>query len=196
VATTPVKPIIVGFYGADTPFTFPNGFRYPDGSPAGGGNQTMMRIGNTLLGEGFQAKTFTSLAWESAYQWLLSNLDLNGDGKYDPSDGDEQRPIEIYGHSWGGITALQLAQNINTSASFVDKDISVVATIDPVTILRFTSGWVPGNVNFFWNRYQTDNTDINILGLIAPRGKENITRLRARVRPRGPEHNRGYWACN
>jgi pimeloyl-ACP methyl ester carboxylesterase len=153
-ASVPGGPIIVGFYGANAWLGGHNG-----------GNERMVEIGNTILDRGFQQKTFNSLSINSAYNWLLDHLDLNDDGKYDPTNGDQAREIKIYGHSWGGTTAAQLTQRIKNSSSFVAKTVHRLFLIDPVVTLRFTSGWVPDNVLGFQNEYQTKGTGVVILGV-------------------------------
>jgi len=139
--------ITVGFYGADTWFTFPNE-----------GNQKMMQIGKDVGA----ARMFHSLSHRRALHFLLSRLDTNGDGKYD--ECDEAEPIKIFGHSWGAISAAKLAGEIMSSPKFRKKDVAVLAVIDPVATLRLPPTSVPSNVVRFWNRYQTHGQRVVILG--------------------------------
>jgi len=133
----PLGLLTVGFYGADLWWTFPNA-----------GNQEMDRIGQAVGA----SKMFHSLSHEAAFQYVLKQLDKNGDGKYDSCDGKE--PIKIFGWSWGGISAAKLARKIQDSDKFRIKDVEIVATIDPVATLRLPPTSVPSNVAFVWNRYQ------------------------------------------
>jgi hypothetical protein len=94
-------PVIIGFYGADTWIGGPNW-----------GNDLMVEIGQALVGQGFDQKTYWSRQYPKAYKELLSKLDFNRDGKYEPGKGDVKRDIRIYGHSWGGLSAILLSQQI------------------------------------------------------------------------------------
>jgi len=146
--------ITIGFYGADTWFTFPNE-----------GNKKMMQIGQEVGA----AKMFRSLSHRAAFRFLLSQLDTNGDGKYDECDKEE--PIKIFGHSWGAISAVKLAREIYFSPKFKRKDIQIVAVIDPVKILRLPPFGVPNNVKTFQNWYQTKGTGVrpfNFHGRLLP----------------------------
>lgn len=131
------------------------------------------------IGQAVGAKMFGSNHGFSAYTWLLKELDVNKDGKYDPAKGDCKRPVRVFGHSWGAYTAVKdFAQRIKNRRQFVDKNIEVLALIDPVKTARGFVGLTPGNfptvpdnVSFLWNRYQTGNTDIGIpIVNVQPRG--------------------------
>ncbi|HVT87427.1 MAG TPA: hypothetical protein VHD56_01130 [Tepidisphaeraceae bacterium] len=100
-----------------------------------------------------------------AFNWLLNILDLNYDGDYDPSDGDQSRDIYIYGHSWGGASAIFTAQAINSNVHFVNHTIAKLATIDPVFFGRFGPAYVPGNVVDFRNWYQSAGNRVTLLNI-------------------------------
>ncbi len=160
VAGTSGGPIIVGFYGAEHHMTRLDTQGNPvdaDGNPLGDndhlndGNIEMHKIGQRLQGLGFETRLFWATSEARAFDWLLKRLDLNGDGKYDPAHGDQSRSIEIYGHSWGGTSAVVLANDIRTSAKFEDHTVAKLATIDPVRFGRFTSANVGQNVLQFRN---------------------------------------------
>jgi hypothetical protein len=133
-------------YGADTWIGGPNW-----------GNDLMTGIGQTLIGQGFDQKTYWSREHPKAYKELLKKLDFNRDGKYEPGKGDIKRDIRIYGHSWGGLSAILLTQRIQKAdARFVDDSVDILATIDPVYFGRTGkdyAGGVQNNVRYFWNRY-------------------------------------------
>ena len=176
-----VKPVIVGFFGANGP-----GWVYPEGG-LNAGNVELVKIANDVGalsgGDNYKHRLFLDESRASAFGALLKQLDTNGDGKYDPyhpviRNGqelppDQLRSIEIFGHSWGGYTAVQLAMQINNSRAFAaDNSIALLATIDPVSFLRAVDGPtdVPSNVSTYWNRYRSKGAGVNILGLINPHG--------------------------
>jgi RHS repeat-associated protein len=123
--------ITVGFYGADTWFTFPNA-----------GNVKMQEIASRL-----HAPLFDSLGVGYAYRYLLANAKCGED-------------IKIFGWSWGGVSAVKLARWIKDSSQFSNHSVSVVAVVDPVSKLRFPPWSVPDNVRYFWNRYETRGTGV------------------------------------
>lgn len=132
--------VTVGFYGADTPFTFPNE-----------GNIKMKAIADEL-----GAPIYRSLAIYPAYDYLLRYFRSK-------SDCDNDEPIKIFGHSWGGISAVKLARWVGRSELRHHK--VIVAVIDPVPTLRLPPTSVPSNVTYFWNRYQTHGRRVTILGV-------------------------------
>ena len=90
---------------------------------------------------------------------MSAKLDYNKDGKYEPGRGDAKRDIRIYGHSWGGLSAVLLSQQIQKADSkFIDDSVAILATIDPVYFGRTSknfAGGVQNNVKRFWNRYES-----------------------------------------
>ena len=80
-----------------------------------------------------------------AFVDLLRYLDTNKDGTYNPPC-DTKEPIKIFGWSWGGASAVELANRIKRSPKFKDKEVQVLVTIDPVTLLRPANHTVPDNV--------------------------------------------------
>jgi len=151
-------PVIVGLWGLDLPFH------------ANGDN---LQTPNALFKKDIDDAGGRSFQWDqervSALPWLLKQLDTNGDGKYDPNNGDVRRTILIAGYSWGGWSAIALAQDIQNSNKFVDKSIALLATVDPVNILRGDPGPVPSNVQEYWNRYESDG-NYSIAGLVTVNG--------------------------
>lgn len=139
--------IVIGLYGADIWGVFPNA-----------GNKKMAdiatRVGTTTTSWG--GPLFYARSVLPAFDHLLKQLDTNEDGKYDPNCGDKKDDVKIFGWSWGGSSAVELTRMIRRSAKFRDKEVKVLVTIDPVTLLRGPStGTVPDNVLFFANFYQT-----------------------------------------
>ena len=163
VANTPVNAIdpfglvILGFYGADISYRWPNA-----------GNQKLEEISTTLeqydtvlrprrihgMPPTWPKRLYQSRDDATAFNDLLNYLDTNKDGFYNPPC-DDKEPIKIFGWSWGGASAVELANRIKNSPKFKDKEIQVVVTIDPVTIIRPSSHTVPDNVQFFANFIQT-----------------------------------------
>ena len=135
----PLGLVTVGFYGADTPFTFPNE-----------GNVKMKEIANEL-----GAPIYRSTAIYPAYEYLLKYF------RNQPGCTNDE-PIKIFRHSWGGISAVKLSRWIGRSELRNHK--VVVAVIDPVRTLRLPPTSVPSNVASFWNRYQTHGNGVVILG--------------------------------
>ena len=158
--------IIVGFYGAELPGQFPNS-----------GNVVMQSIAQSVgastgnWGKGGWPKNmaggpdkllFNSTAIIPALDYLLKQLDTNGDGVYDPDNGcDTKQDIKIFGWSWGGVSAVDLARQIRSSSKFKNKEVAFIGVIDPVTTGRvISSSKVTNNVKQFWNRYQTKGADL------------------------------------
>jgi RHS repeat-associated protein len=162
--------IIVGFYGADTSYRWPHG-RYPDGTPYG--NQLLEEISGIMemyekvLRPGSQWRTYPlyhSRADSQAFSDLLRYLDTNKDGYYNPPC-DNEETIKLFGWSWGGASAVELANRINDSDKFKKKNVGLVAVIDPVTAFRTGKHTVPSNVYRLWNRYQRNGRNVLPLGL-------------------------------
>jgi RHS repeat-associated protein len=133
--------VIVGFYGADTPFTFPND-----------GNKVMQEIAGAV-----KAPLFRSNAIYPAYRYLVNYFSSNGPGCTNLTES-----IKIFGHSWGGISAVKLARWVGRSGPL--RNVALVAVIDPVGTLRWPPTSVPRNVQRFWNRYQTHGKGVTIIG--------------------------------
>jgi hypothetical protein len=131
-AMTPVEDlehITVGFYGADTPFTFP--------IPA---NIEIKRIADAV-----NASMYQWFQIGEAYRHLLNHFRHKG--------CTNNARIKIFGWSWGSIAAIKLSRSLGRS-ELRNHEIDVFA-IDPVSTLRFPSAKVPSNVTYFWNRYET-----------------------------------------
>lgn len=156
-AIDPFGLVIVGFYGADFSYKWPN-----DGNLKLESISAQLASFDTVLRpakiHGFPPPRpyplYPSRADGEAFDDLLRYLDTNKDGDYNPPC-DNKEPIKIFGWSWGGASAVELANRIKNSSKFKDKDIKVVVAIDPVTILRPSSHRVPNNVFFFANFYQS-----------------------------------------
>jgi len=118
-----------------------------------GKNQGNQYIHDTIAPR-LGAKMFRSASDAAAERWLLQTLDKNKDGIYDPNCGDDRDSIKIFGWSWGGPSAVQLAQRIKRNERFRENQIAVVFAIDPVTTAR-GNATVPSNVSRFYNAYQT-----------------------------------------
>ena len=128
---------IVGFFGADV---------WGSGD-SNEGNQKMRAIANSI-----HCPIYRSLDIWDPYQYLLSTV----------SSSSPDEPIKIFGHSWGGISAVKLARWVGRSP-LRNHEIDVY-TIDPVSTLRFPPTSVPSCVSYFWNRYETHGNGVTILG--------------------------------
>ena len=104
---------------------------------------------------------YRSLDIWDPYQYLL-NYFRSGKGGCNNNE-----PIKIFGHSWGGISAVKLSRWLGRS-ELRNHEIDVY-TIDPVSLLRTRPISVPSAVTYFWNRYQT--TGGPVLGPIALHGR-------------------------
>ena len=153
--------VIVGFYGADISFRWPNA-----------GNvwleemSDMLAVNETVLRPRAGARPsrlYESRDIDTAFDDLLSYLDTNQDGVY--SSCDNQEPIKIFGWSWGGYSAIKLAKKILDSPKFLSKKVDLVAVIDPVPFGRIGTRKVSPNVLNFWNRYETKGQGVTILGI-------------------------------
>jgi len=154
--------VIVGFYGADLSYSSPNWGNelLEEASALLEENEKVLRPS----GGGRDYRLYHSRAAGQAFADLLRYLDSNNDGYYDPPC-DSEEPIKIFGWSWGGASAIQLANLIRGSENFKKKDIEVVAVIDPVTKFRTADHKVHENVHRLWNRYQRHGANVLPLGL-------------------------------
>jgi hypothetical protein len=146
--TDPLGLIIIAFYGAD----------YWGSGEGSGANPEILQIAKDV---GAKLPPYRSLDIWDPYQYLL-NYFRNGPGKC------SNEPIKIFGHSWGGISAVKLSRWLGRS-ELRNHEIDVY-TIDPVRILRLPPTSVPSNVKYFWNRYQTHGGPV--LGPIALHGRK------------------------
>lgn len=132
-------------------------------------------------------KVYADLTCKSRQSGNL--MDTNSDGQYDPTgywtqkggvsvyhrgkwaghEPDVRRSLRIFGHSWGGLSAINLAQKISTDKDFkYHNTIDVVAVIDPVDIGRGPLGSVNNNVRTFWNRYESKTNAQDEIPLLIP----------------------------
>jgi RHS repeat-associated protein len=147
--TDPLGLVIVGFYGANAWFSSPNE-----------GNVKMKDIADAV---GAGDHIYRSLDIWDPYQYLL-NYFRDGPGRC------SNEPIKIFGHSWGGISAVKLSRWIGRSA--LRNHETDVYVIDPVSKLRLPPTSVPSNVKYFWNRYQTAGQGVYIPGVGAVHGRK------------------------
>jgi len=161
-AIDPLGLVIVGFYGADISYRWPNA-----------GNEVLEQLSGVMesyekvLRPSSQWRTYPLYQSRADYQAffdLLRYLDTNKDGYYNPPC-DNEETIKIFGWSWGGASAVELANRIKDSDKFKKKNVGIVAVIDPVTAFRTGKHTVPDNVYRFWNRYQRNGRDVMPFGL-------------------------------
>ena len=109
---------------------------------------------------GVHVATFESYRGKEAHEKVLTLLDTNHDGDLSSAEKQNARII-IYGHSWGGSQALDLARKLER------EGIPVLLTIqvDSVRKLRQNDAVIPANVAQAANFYQPN-------GLL--RGRANI----------------------
>jgi RHS repeat-associated protein len=168
-AIDPLGLVIVGFYGFDRSYRWPN-----PGNVQLGEYSAIMEMYETVLRPQNQSdwgvyRLYSSRADFQAFFDLLRYLDTNKNGYYDPPC-DNEETIKIFGWSWGGASAVELANKINSSSRFKKKDVGLVAVIDPVTFMRPGNHVVPSNVYRLWNRYQRNGGPV--LGGISIHGDQ------------------------
>jgi len=97
---------------------------------------------------GMDVETFESYHKGNARNWVLSLLDTNHDGTLTAGEKQNARII-IYGHSWGGSEAIDLAREL-------EKDgVPVLLTVQVDTIsFRHNDRFIPANVTRAANFYQ------------------------------------------
>jgi hypothetical protein len=150
--------VIVGFYGADISYRWP--------VPANEWLEWLssgLETAEPVLRPKSASRPYAlyhSRADGQAFSDLLRYLDTNKDGEYNPSFCDSEQPIKIFGWSWGGASAVELANRIQNSDKFKKKDVELVAVIDPVTAFRIGDHVVHGNVHRLWNRYQRNGRNV------------------------------------
>ncbi len=134
--------VIVGFYGADTWWNFPNA-----------ANKQMKEIADAV---GAGDHIYRSLDIMDPYQYLLKYFLAEpgtGDCNLNPTE-----PIKIFGYSWGGISAVKLSRWLGRS-SLRNHEIDVYV-IDPVAKLRLPPTSVPSCVTKFSSRYETHGNTV------------------------------------
>ena len=100
---------------------------------------------------GVDVETFESYHGEKARKKILGLLDTNHDGTLTPDEKQNGRII-IYGHSWGGSEAINLARKL-------EKDgVKVLLTIqvDSISKIHQNDAVIPANVAQAANFYQSD----------------------------------------
>jgi hypothetical protein len=100
---------------------------------------------------GVDIETFESYRGQAARNRILSLLDTDQDGKLTPAEKQGARVI-LYGHSWGGSEAVQVAREL-------DKDgVPVLLTIQVDSVSHFFQNdqIIPPNVAAAANFYQPD----------------------------------------
>ena len=97
---------------------------------------------------GMDVETFESYHKGNARNWVLSLLDTNHDGTLTAGEKQNARII-IYGHSWGGNEAIDLAREL-------EKDgVPVLLTVQVDSIsFRHNDRFIPANVTRAANFYQ------------------------------------------
>ncbi len=100
---------------------------------------------------GVDVETFESYHGERAQKRIQRLLDTNQDGTLSPEEKQKARII-IYGHSWGGSEAIDLARKLGKNG------IPVLLTIQVDSIPRFRQNdtVIPANVAQAANFYQPD----------------------------------------
>jgi pimeloyl-ACP methyl ester carboxylesterase len=99
---------------------------------------------------GVDVETFESYHGNEARKEVLSLLDTNHDGTLTPDEKQNGRVI-IYGHSWGGSEAINLARKL-------EKDgVKVLLTIqvDSISKIHQNDAVIPANVAQAANFYQS-----------------------------------------
>jgi hypothetical protein len=97
---------------------------------------------------GVQVETFESYRKGRARNRILDLLDVNHDGNLTPGEKQQARII-IYGHSWGGSEAINLARKL-------EKDgirVLLIVQVDSISILH-NDRVIPANVTRAANFYQ------------------------------------------
>jgi hypothetical protein len=100
---------------------------------------------------GVQVETFESYHGERAEKKVLSFLDTNHDRTLTPEEKSKARII-IYGHSWGGSEAINLARKL-------EKDgipVALTVQVDSVAKIHEDDAVIPANVAQAVNLYQTN----------------------------------------
>jgi hypothetical protein len=100
---------------------------------------------------GVDVETFESYHGNEARKKVLSLLDTNHDGTLTPDEKQNGRVI-IYGHSWGGSEAINLARKL-------EKDgVKVLLTIqvDSISKVHQNDAVIPANVAQAANFYQSE----------------------------------------
>lgn len=98
---------------------------------------------------GMDVETYESYHGENALKEILSVLDSNHDGTLSPAEKHNARII-IYGHSWGGSEAIELARELGK------ENIPVLLTIQVDSVSKFhqNDAVIPSNVAEAANFYQ------------------------------------------
>jgi len=134
-SVSPGETIVVGFVG---------GFESPNDDHRG-----VRRLAVTLSAmPGVRVETFSNHQRRAARTWLKKALDADANGVLDEQERASARVI-LYGQSWGGAAAINLAQELGK------RGIPVLLTVQ-VDSVGFRDGTVPANVHAAVNFYQHD----------------------------------------
>ena len=104
----------------------------------------------TAFPVGVDVETFESYHGNSARKRVLSLLDTNHDGTLTSEEKQKARII-IYGHSWGGSEAINLARKLG------EEGIPVLLTVqvDSISKIHQNDAAIPANVAEAANFYQS-----------------------------------------
>jgi hypothetical protein len=111
-----------------------------------------VQLASKLRGEyptGVAVETFESYRKDRAFKTVIKYLDKNFDGSLSDAEKQSARII-IYGHSWGGSEALELARDLGKAGIPVRLTIQ----IDSIAKFRRDDAVIPDNVLKAVNFYQ------------------------------------------
>jgi hypothetical protein len=98
---------------------------------------------------GVDVETFESYHRGNARQRILSLLDTNHDGTLSASEKRKAR-IVIYGHSWGGFEAIELARELAMDG----VPVLLTVQVDSISRIHHNDRVIPANVAQAANFYQ------------------------------------------
>jgi hypothetical protein len=166
--TPPKKKIVVAYWGAGGHGPWSPSDPYWDGARWYREN-ILIPMQNQTPEFTIAANAFVQNDGNSALRQILAAVDQNGSHVIS-SDEVNAATVKIIGYSWGGISALSLAQKLNSIGLIrvggpdsspiqyrllAPIKVDTLVLIDPVNILNWTYTGFPSNVQNFHNYYQT-----------------------------------------
>jgi hypothetical protein len=100
---------------------------------------------------GVDVETFESYHGENARKKILSLLDTNHDGTLTPGEKQNARII-LYGHSWGGSEAIDVARELQSDGI----PVLLTVQVDSVSKIHHNDALIPANVAQAANFYQSN----------------------------------------
>jgi pimeloyl-ACP methyl ester carboxylesterase len=110
-----------------------------------------------IFSNSFSNNIYSSRAEASALKSVITNYDLNNDGKLTEKDDCPPWRVKLVGYSWGAVSVLNVANDLGAKVENPSVNLFVaVGTLDPVTTGGHSIPAKPAWVVSIYNVYQTN----------------------------------------